>query len=110
MDPLEHFIKYGLLEGRKATPDWQGNLEPPELPQGVPAISTKALSRLSPETFDGAWYLREYPDVQQAGIDPFEHFVNNGLLKGVRLHPIGKAISNPLNWLTIPGRMGNQIN
>lgn len=78
----------------------------------MPAISTKALSRLSPETFDGAWYLREYPDVQQAGIDPFEHFVNNGLLEGREAPPNWQGNLEPaeLAYHSRPHGQSNQLN
>ncbi len=31
---------------------------------------------------DGAWYLRTYPDVAAAGIDPLEHFLSSGMAEG----------------------------
>lgn len=30
------------------------------------------------EWFDRQWYLEQYPDVRAAGIDPIEHYFNNG--------------------------------
>ena len=33
--------------------------------------------------FDPAWYLREYPDVAQAGGDPWEHYLKYGKDKGI---------------------------
>jgi glycosyltransferase involved in cell wall biosynthesis len=32
--------------------------------------------------FDGAWYLKEYQDVAAAGVDPLDHYLNDGALEG----------------------------
>ncbi|QYK41009.1 MAG: glycosyltransferase [Paracoccaceae bacterium] len=32
--------------------------------------------------FDGAWYLRQNPDVAAAGMDPLEHFLSSGMSEG----------------------------
>jgi GT2 family glycosyltransferase len=32
--------------------------------------------------FDRDWYLKEYPDVAHAGIDPLDHYVGYGILEG----------------------------
>ncbi|WP_442513755.1 glycosyltransferase [Pseudomonas promysalinigenes] len=32
--------------------------------------------------FDAEWYLERYPDVLKAGIDPREHYINNGYKEG----------------------------
>jgi hypothetical protein len=32
--------------------------------------------------FDSEWYLRTYPDVGAAGLDPFIHFCQHGLREG----------------------------
>ncbi|MFK3720622.1 glycosyltransferase [Pseudomonas fulva] len=32
--------------------------------------------------FDAEWYLERYPDVSQSGIDPREHYINNGYNEG----------------------------
>lgn len=34
------------------------------------------------ETFDPTWYLQAYPDVQQAGLDPWDHFSRIGRFEG----------------------------
>ena len=34
--------------------------------------------------FDGDWYIRAYPDVSEAGADPFEHYINTGAFSGRR--------------------------
>ncbi|HVC59538.1 MAG TPA: hypothetical protein VND19_04105 [Acetobacteraceae bacterium] len=37
--------------------------------------------------FDAAWYLRVYPDVGQAGLDPVVHFVRHGWQEGRKPNP-----------------------
>jgi GT2 family glycosyltransferase/glycosyltransferase involved in cell wall biosynthesis len=32
--------------------------------------------------FDGAWYLKRYPDIAAAGLDPLDHFVHHGIAEG----------------------------
>lgn len=38
--------------------------------------------------FDAAWYLRRYPDVAAAGIDPLRHYVESGCREGRFPNPI----------------------
>jgi hypothetical protein len=38
--------------------------------------------------FDGAYYLRRYPDVAASGLDPFEHFTRSGDHEGRAPHPL----------------------
>ena len=37
--------------------------------------------------FDPAWYLREYPDVAAAGVDPWEHYSSHGWRENRDPHP-----------------------
>ncbi len=36
--------------------------------------------------FDCAWYLRTYPDIADAGLDPFLHFLSHGAAEGRMAH------------------------
>lgn len=58
-------------------------------PKSSPALKDQRLSS-SPlhEAFDAEHYLNLYPDIRQAGIDPFEHFINTGWREG----------RNPNSW------------
>ncbi|MFE1601978.1 glycosyltransferase [Methylobacterium sp. ID0610] len=38
--------------------------------------------------FDAAWYLTEYPDVKQSGIDPIAHYVEHGSKEGRMPNPL----------------------
>ena len=40
------------------------------------------------DVFDGAWYLRRYPDVAGAGVDPLRHYVASGCHEGRFPNPI----------------------
>lgn len=44
-------------------------------------IDQEILQRLQ-RIFRPAWYLTAYPDIEQAAIDPWEHFANTGLYEG----------------------------
>lgn len=56
--------------------------------QAVPAQLRGRLRRLQPDhaiaarAFDAAFYLRTYPDVGQAGMDPLDHFMAHGWREG----------------------------
>lgn len=58
------------------------------LASAVPARLRGRLRRLQPDhaiadrAFDRAFYLRTYPDVAQAGLDPLEHFMAHGWREG----------------------------
>jgi glycosyltransferase involved in cell wall biosynthesis len=53
IDPLEHFLNFGGVEGRNPSPK-----------------------------FDSSWYLEKYPDVKAAGINPLLHFLLYGKEEG----------------------------
>jgi hypothetical protein len=53
LDPLEHYLAHGWVEGRSPGPD-----------------------------FDGAWYLAAYPDVANAGLNPLVHYLRYGVREG----------------------------
>jgi glycosyltransferase involved in cell wall biosynthesis len=53
LDPLDHYLAHGWVEGRSPGPD-----------------------------FDGAWYLATYPDVANAGVNPLVHYLRYGISEG----------------------------
>ena len=71
MNPLGHFLKFGKSEGRAVT---------------INRHCTEAvLRRLSDSgLFDPAFYLAQYPDVAEAGIDPLSHYLSRGFAEGRR--------------------------
>jgi hypothetical protein len=59
LDPVEHFLRYGWIEGR-----WPNRF------------------------FDIGWYGREYLDVTRAGLNPLVHYLRHGEAEGRRPHPL----------------------
>lgn len=59
MNPAEHYLSYGALEGRLPGP-----------------------------LFDGNWYLTHYPDVAEAKINPLLHFITHGQAEGRTSSPM----------------------
>lgn len=52
-DPIEHFLKFGVQEGRNPHPQ-----------------------------FDCLWYINQYPDVAEQGINPLLHYIRFGQQEG----------------------------
>jgi glycosyltransferase involved in cell wall biosynthesis len=83
--PLLHYILVGENEGRnpsqKFDASWyrrQYNISPDENALAH-YLKNRLTGRYSPiPDFDVDFYIRENPDVGNAGIDPFEHFVSYG--------------------------------
>src|SRR5688572_859494 len=38
--------------------------------------------------FDSDWYLSQYPDVAEAGVDPFAHYLQSGATEGREPNPL----------------------
>lgn len=57
-----------------------------DAPQVVKPPVDNALAA-SAIAFDGLWYLETYPDVRAAGMDPLEHFLENGVKEGRNPNP-----------------------
>lgn len=81
-DPLEHFRRIGILEGRAANAS-EDNREAWR------------------ETFDPDWYLARNPDVARRGLDPLEHFITEGLIDRRRPNPHTILESDPVTaaWI-----------
>jgi glycosyltransferase involved in cell wall biosynthesis len=46
------------------------------------ARDEQAALPVAQDDFDAAWYLEAYPDVAQAGVDPWEHYWRHGAMEG----------------------------
>ncbi|OAI43289.1 hypothetical protein AYO41_02090 [Verrucomicrobia bacterium SCGC AG-212-E04] len=90
-----HFLSSGLQTGLSPSPLFQAevvdSLEGSDAGRSAsePAFVRWCLRRkneaaIPTSRFDGDFYLRTYPDVGAAGIDPFEHFILFGLREGRR--------------------------
>ncbi|TXN71525.1 glycosyltransferase [Methylobacterium sp. WL18] len=106
LDPLEHFVGDGRIEGRDPGPDFdtayyrQQHLS--DIDINTPAIDhylkigraqnlpTNKFYRqnefrrllIESDLFDAEWYLRNNSDVRAAGLDPLEHFIVDGRMEG----------------------------
>ncbi len=58
VDPLQHWLTFGMLEGRDPNPE-----------------------------FDTAWYLAQNPDASEPGQNALEHYLRNGSKPGVNPNP-----------------------
>jgi glycosyltransferase involved in cell wall biosynthesis len=67
MNPLVHYLRYGKSEGRAL--QMKRKQEKLELVE-------------STELFDSNWYLKSYPDIAEAGIDPYQHYQKSGRREG----------------------------
>jgi len=99
-EELEHyFLKYQELEQKSENKPATGessSTKPQKANTSTSIFSklfrptSKAKKRLQKQThllkesrlFDKAWYLAEYPDVAQAGIDPIKHYLLYGTSEG----------------------------
>jgi glycosyltransferase involved in cell wall biosynthesis len=112
--PLLHYAQFGEREGRRPSvlfdPTWYRHK------YGVPvdqnALAHYLKHRIGPFSpipeFDGKYYLETYPDVADAKVDPFEHFMFQGYREGrnpspefdtrfyMRRYLKGNADENPL--------------
>ena len=89
MNPLAHYLARGAAEGRSPHPLFQsldGERRDQDLNMSqlsvVEYLSDPGLWGSSIGLLDGRWYLHAYPDVSDAGISPFEHFVLYGESEG----------------------------
>ncbi|WP_162245694.1 rhamnan synthesis F family protein [Variovorax sp. Root411] len=85
VDPYSHFVLSGAAEGRlgarpPAVAD-STNREQTVLAD-TPASRAEAPALVVDPDFDEAFYLQRYPDVRNAGVPPYEHFVNHGRVEG----------------------------
>lgn len=88
-NPLLHYIRTGEAENRLPCPhfDLPWFRAHHGLPAGTPVLAWFLARRTGgtvapiPE-FDPVWYLREYPDIATAGVDPFEHYLLWGWREG----------------------------
>ncbi|UJJ59572.1 rhamnan synthesis F family protein [Rhodanobacter denitrificans] len=98
MDPYEHYVLAGKSEGRRPAPVPRSRLKKLRvLRSGLLAAVRqaggvrKAVEKVTTVAkrdgwfvpdFDEAFYLEMYPDIREAGMDPYEHFVQHGRAEG----------------------------
>ncbi len=88
LDPIVHYVQQGKAEGK----EW--------IKRGTPKDKFDELKRIRQQqyvyncrNFDSEYYLKRYPDVAKAGVDPLEHYKKYGRHEG--------RYSSPVNELEI---------
>ena len=91
VNPFAHYLEQGRKEGRstKGAPTLPESSEAPDKERSAePAAKPERKSGKSDQrdlvasAFDVAYYLAANPDVAAAGVDPLDHFMNNGWREG----------------------------
>ena len=109
VNPLEHYLQRGRLEGREISRSRQarryyaeiaggdapeawtfdaGRRPQPAVRRAAPAQAIKAVPLAQNDReavageFDATYYLALYPDVAQAGVDPLDHYLGFGWKEG----------------------------
>lgn len=86
--PYRHFLQYGVAEGRSPAPFFDtafylGQTEDRPIDPARHYLLTGASLELRPHPhFNAQWYLLAYPDVAEAGVNPFKHFITHGRQEG----------------------------
>ena len=91
IDPLLHYITFGEAAGFQPVA-WFDPLyytRTYTLPEGMMALRHYLMHRIDGEVsampeFDSGFYLRTYPDVAAAGLDPLEHYMVQGFREARR--------------------------
>ena len=73
INPLLHYIQYGKIEGRRVNSGFNS-----EKIKGSADYELIFRSKY----FDKHWYLKTYPDVKKAGVDPVKHYLQFGWKEG----------------------------
>jgi glycosyltransferase involved in cell wall biosynthesis len=89
VDPLLHYIQHGEAEGRRPVPHFdpawyrRAYQVPPNTLALQHFLERRHGGTVSPvPEFDPAFYLQNAPDVGDAGMDPFEHYLVTGATEG----------------------------
>ncbi|WP_287810384.1 glycosyltransferase [Pseudomonas sp.] len=111
LTPLVHFLTQGLREGRAGAEPMevapanqqngtdshiQGSEDPVAETHAAPVAVAESV-----QPFNAEFYLRIYPDIAQAGIDPLHHYLNHGQYEG-RLGAV-PLVSTDRDLSSLPG-------
>jgi glycosyltransferase involved in cell wall biosynthesis len=88
LQPLLHYALLGEKEGRRPSalfdPAWYRAKY--KIPDNENCLAHYLVNRRGPFSpipeFDAEFYHQRYPDVREAGIDPFEHYIHYGFREG----------------------------
>jgi GT2 family glycosyltransferase len=102
IDPLEHYLKWGTVEGRNPNPlfetTWYLARNPDVAGQGLNPLEHYCEwgvrdGRDPSPLFSTNWYLAQNPDVAAAGLNPLAHYLKHGAGEGRDPHPLFET-----NW------------
>ncbi|WP_155943268.1 hypothetical protein [Rhodanobacter thiooxydans] len=91
LDPFNHFIQFGMAEGRSPTPlididfylNTNGDVREANINPLIHFLEHGGVEGRSPHPlFDARWYLEKNPDVRECGVNPLLHFVEFGAREG----------------------------
>ena len=74
MDPVYHYLRHGITEGRRPGPHVNE--------QFLPCFEDQLLLLRSSNWFDASWYLQQNTDITQEGTDPAVHYLQYGMAEG----------------------------
>jgi hypothetical protein len=88
-DELRH-RRTGEAEATSAAPDMQPAAAPPpqSMPAPTPAQADAVAMIRDSGLFDSDWYMASYPDAASSGLDPIEHYLTIGAVKGYNPNPL----------------------
>lgn len=88
-DELRH-RRTGEAEATSAAPDLQPAAAPPpqSMPAPTPAQADAVAMIRDSGLFDSDWYMASYPDAASSGLDPIEHYLTIGAVKGYNPNPL----------------------
>ena len=109
-DALRHYIRHGYKEDRNPNAFFDSKFYRKKYLNDDKKInplyhyltSTSAFAYQTSDFFDGAYYLKEYPDVLKSGMNPLVHYLLHGLNEGRKavafsIIPSSQPAGNNLN-------------
>ena len=85
-DPFTHYVRYSFAEGTRPphtraepVPAPEPVTPPEPVPQLTDAATLDDIATIQASgLFDPLWYMQQYADVREAGVDPVEHYALSG--------------------------------
>jgi glycosyltransferase involved in cell wall biosynthesis len=82
INPFVHWVLHGIAEKRPSSEAGDSPGSPAvERSSGLEDLAPSDVERIR-TSFDEAYYLEQYPELQASGVDPFEHYMRVGWREG----------------------------